>query len=73
MVTRPNALRRILMNLIDNALKLGSDVRVQVRVDTERIVVSIVDKGPGIPPISWRPFSSPSTVWKAPEIGRAHV
>ena len=50
MVTRPNALRRILMNLIDNALKFGSDVRVQVRVDTERIVLSIVDDGPGIPP-----------------------
>jgi signal transduction histidine kinase len=49
-VTRPNALRRILVNLIDNALKFGSDVRVQVRVDADRWVVAVVDNGPGIPP-----------------------
>ncbi|MGJ7506745.1 sensor histidine kinase [Variovorax sp. GT1P44] len=49
-VTRPNALRRILVNLIDNALKFGSDVRVRVRVDADRWVVAVVDNGPGIPP-----------------------
>ncbi|MDM0048101.1 ATP-binding protein [Variovorax sp. J22R115] len=49
-VTRPNALRRILVNLIDNALKFGSDVRVRVRVEADRWVVAVVDNGPGIPP-----------------------
>lgn len=51
-VTRPNALRRILANLIDNALKFGSDVRVQVhdQTDAGRLVVSVVDRGPGIAP-----------------------
>jgi signal transduction histidine kinase len=49
-VTRPNALRRIIVNLVDNALKFGSEVRMRVRVDAGRLVVAIVDNGPGIPP-----------------------
>lgn len=51
-VSRPNALRRILMNLIDNALKFGSDVtlRVQTEGGGGRLVVSVLDNGPGIPP-----------------------
>jgi signal transduction histidine kinase len=49
-VTRPNALRRIIVNLIDNALKFGSEVRLQVRVDGHRLVVAVSDNGPGIPP-----------------------
>jgi signal transduction histidine kinase len=49
-VTRPQALRRILVNLIDNALKFGSDVRVRVQADAGRLVVAVLDNGPGIPP-----------------------
>jgi len=49
-VSRPNALRRILMNLIDNALKFGSDVRLHVHAEDGRLVVSVFDNGPGIPP-----------------------
>jgi signal transduction histidine kinase len=49
-VSRPNALRRILMNLIDNALKFGSDVRLRVHAEADRLVVAVVDNGPGIPP-----------------------
>jgi len=49
-VTRPNALRRIIVNLVDNALKFGSEVRMRVRVDADRLVVAITDNGPGIPP-----------------------
>lgn len=49
-VTRPNALRRIVANLVDNALKFASDVRMQVRIDADRLVIAIVDNGPGIPP-----------------------
>jgi signal transduction histidine kinase len=49
-VTRPNALRRILMNLIDNALKFGSDVRVRVQLEADRLVIAVIDSGPGIPP-----------------------
>lgn len=49
-VTRPNALRRILVNVIDNALKFGTDVRVRAARDAEAFVLSVVDRGPGIPP-----------------------
>ncbi|RIX76234.1 ATP-binding protein [Acidovorax cavernicola] len=49
-VSRPNALRRILMNLIDNALKFGTDVTLRVQAGDQRLVVSVLDNGPGIPP-----------------------
>lgn len=49
-VTRPNALRRILANLIDNALNFGSDVRLQVHAQADALVLAVVDNGPGIPP-----------------------
>jgi signal transduction histidine kinase len=49
-VSRPNALRRILMNLIDNALKFGTDVRVHVHAEGGKLVVAVLDNGPGIPP-----------------------
>ncbi|MDM0122640.1 ATP-binding protein [Variovorax arabinosiphilus] len=50
-VSRPNALRRIVANLVDNALSFGSQVQVQLRADAaERFVVAVIDDGPGIPP-----------------------
>ena len=49
-LTQPNALRRILMNLVDNALKFGSDVRIRVHAEAGRLVVAVLDNGPGIPP-----------------------
>lgn len=46
---RPNALRRALCNLIDNALKYGhrADVQLDAGADLVRIVVH--DTGPGVP------------------------
>jgi len=49
-VTRPYALRRVLSNLIDNALKFGSEVRLRVHHAGGRLVLSVIDNGPGIPP-----------------------
>ena len=49
-VGRPNAMRRIVMNLIDNALIFGSDVRVRVQPGDGRLAIAVVDNGPGIPP-----------------------
>ncbi len=47
----PEALRRVLTNLIENAHKYGSEpVRVTVQVDADQVVLSVVDRGPGIPP-----------------------
>jgi len=48
-VTRPHALRRIVANLVDNALKYGGDVRLRVQPEGGRLVVAVTDDGPGIP------------------------
>ena len=50
MVTCPHALRRVLVNLIDNALRYGVDVRLSVRVEAQRLVLAVLDSGPGIVP-----------------------
>ncbi|WP_321916182.1 sensor histidine kinase [Paraburkholderia sp. J11-2] len=49
-VTCPHALRRVLVNLIDNALRYGVDVRLSVRVEAQRLVLAVLDSGPGIAP-----------------------
>jgi signal transduction histidine kinase len=49
-LTHPQALRRIMINLIDNGLKFGEDV--EVAIDARRsngITISVSDRGPGIP------------------------
>jgi signal transduction histidine kinase len=49
-LTRPHALRRILTNLVDNAIKFGTDVGISVRRQADdRIAIVIHDRGPGIP------------------------
>jgi signal transduction histidine kinase len=49
-LTRPRAIRRIATNLIDNALKFGRDVEVELaRESSGHIAVSVLDRGPGIP------------------------
>jgi signal transduction histidine kinase len=49
-LTHPQALRRIMVNLIDNGLKFGEDV--EVAIDAQRsngITITVSDRGPGIP------------------------
>jgi signal transduction histidine kinase len=46
---RPTALRRALGNLIDNALKYGSEVTVELAETREHVAVRVCDRGPGIP------------------------
>jgi signal transduction histidine kinase len=49
-LTRPNALRRILANLIDNALKFGDEVKVQLQAEgSDHLSIAVIDDGPGIP------------------------
>lgn len=49
-VTRPHALRRILTNLIDNALKFGGSADISVQKGDEgAVVIEVLDRGPGIP------------------------
>ncbi|NVD97278.1 HAMP domain-containing protein [Massilia sp. BJB1822] len=50
LLTRPHALRRIVTNLADNALKFGKDVEIVLARETEgRYSISVLDRGPGIP------------------------
>jgi signal transduction histidine kinase len=44
----PVALRRLITNLVDNALKFGSAARGRVFVENDMAVVEIDDNGPGI-------------------------
>ena len=50
LLTRPRTLRRIISNLLDNALKFGKDPELLFLSDTEEGVAIVVrDAGPGIP------------------------
>ena len=48
-MARPRALRRCLLNLIENAVKYGQFAHVATKRDGGRVVISIIDGGPGIP------------------------
>jgi len=48
-VGRPQALKRCLGNLIDNALKYGKSATLSVEDAPDRLVIRIRDRGPGIP------------------------
>ncbi len=47
---RPEALRRALRNLIENAVRYGDRARVAVHRADDRLTIIIDDAGPGIPP-----------------------
>lgn len=47
--TAPNALRRCVTNLVQNAIQYGKNVRVQVRVTVDDAEIHVLDDGPGIP------------------------
>jgi signal transduction histidine kinase len=48
--TRPHALRRIITNLLDNALKFATDVKVDISQPAPgSVVIAVLDRGPGIP------------------------
>jgi signal transduction histidine kinase len=46
---KPQALKRCLWNLLDNAVKYGKRARVVVRDNDEQLEIRILDEGPGIP------------------------
>lgn len=45
----PLALRRMVMNLVDNALKYGERARLRLRTSNEECTLEVDDDGPGIP------------------------
>lgn len=46
---QPNGLRRAIENLVDNALKYGSEADIRLETAKDKIIVRILDRGPGIP------------------------
>lgn len=46
--TRPHALRRVLSNLIDNALKFAGSAELRVERDEHGVRLQVLDHGPGI-------------------------
>ena len=49
LAVQPNAMRRCLTNLIDNAVKYGGYARVTASRDKNKVIVQVRDGGPGIP------------------------
>lgn len=48
-MSRPAALRRILTNLIDNALKFAGSAEIVLAVESDKVRIGVLDRGPGIP------------------------
>lgn len=46
----PVGIRRVVSNLIENAVKYGTEARARILADGDRVIVEVTDKGPGIPP-----------------------
>ncbi|MEO1536249.1 MAG: ATP-binding protein [Pseudomonadota bacterium] len=43
------ALRRVLVNLVENALRYGKSAQISLRTDSATVTLIVDDKGPGIP------------------------
>lgn len=57
----PTALRRCILNLLDNAIKYGKFAHISVKQEANKAIISIIDGGSGIPPDQmeavFRPFN----------------
>ena len=61
-VLRPMALRRAITNLLDNALRYGeTGVAVRTRMDNAKMLIEVLDRGPGIPTESAERLKQPFT------------
>jgi signal transduction histidine kinase len=48
---KPQALKRCVWNLLDNAVKYGARARIAVDDDDRRLRIRVLDEGPGIPAV----------------------
>ncbi len=46
---KPDAIQRVLTNLIDNAIHFGTEIVVTAALDAGNVVIDVTDDGPGIP------------------------
>ena len=70
---RPDALKRAIRNLLDNAVKYGKAASVAIQTTPKAIEIMIDDEGPGIPERSSRGCSIRSIVLKNHEAVRPAV
>ncbi len=56
---QPVAIRRMFANLIGNAVKYGDEAHVTASREAAAVVVTIADRGPGIPPEMWDQVFTP--------------
>ncbi|MGH8635518.1 MAG: ATP-binding protein [Burkholderiales bacterium] len=67
---RPAAMQRLLVNLVENALRYsGTAVEVETRLDDGAVVVVVGDRGPGIPPSEAQRMLQPFTRMEASRSG----
>ncbi|OLF51769.1 sensor histidine kinase [Pseudomonas chlororaphis] len=48
-VGRPLGLKRVMSNLLENAIKYGRKPAIELTADAEQVRVGVLDRGPGIP------------------------
>jgi signal transduction histidine kinase len=46
---KPLALKRCIVNLVENAVRYGGQAEIEIRDGKEAVVIRICDRGPGIP------------------------
>ena len=59
LTTCPRSLRRVLTNLIDNALRHGGSARLSARTEAQHVVLAVLDDGPGVEPAQLEAIFSP--------------
>lgn len=52
-VTRPLKLKRLIRNIVQNAVRHGGNARVKLEIEHGGIVIMVDDDGPGIPEDKW--------------------
>jgi two-component system, OmpR family, osmolarity sensor histidine kinase EnvZ len=53
------AFRRILANLVDNAVRYGTRARIILKEDSGDVVMTVTDDGPGVPPARIESLTAP--------------
>jgi two-component system, OmpR family, osmolarity sensor histidine kinase EnvZ len=67
---RPMAMQRLVINLVDNALRYaGTPVEIETRAEGDNIVLAVLDRGPGIPPEQTQRMLQPFTRMEASRSG----
>lgn len=48
-IVRPDEIIRAVTNLVENATRFGTEVRVELLISGDQMIIDVVDDGPGIP------------------------